>query len=50
MEKNSILKTLINHSIIDKLAHLEKRNENEVTDLDHLLSTVKNLESNTIYK
>jgi hypothetical protein len=45
MEKNSILTALINNSITDKLTHLEKRNENEISDLDHLISTMKNLDS-----
>jgi hypothetical protein len=46
MEKNAILTTLLNHSISDKLSHLEKRNENEVSDLDYLSSTIKNLGGN----
>jgi hypothetical protein len=49
MEKTSILTALINNSIIDKLARLEKRNVSEISDLDHLLSTMKNLESNNIH-
>lgn len=45
MEKNSILTALINNSITDKLAHLEKRNDHEISDLDYLINTMKSLDS-----
>jgi hypothetical protein len=44
MEKNAILTALLNHSILDKLTHLEKRNENEVSDLNHLMNLSKTME------